>query len=95
MSSETKLDAEQICYGGAHRIGGFLYPLERCALIKDESKSYFVFKFKKWDPSYPLWGWQEIGRFTVLGAMIEDRIMSKRRLNAALWHTLGQIRGMV
>jgi hypothetical protein len=40
-------------------------------------------------------GVQEIGRFTVLGAMIEDGIISEQRLHAALWHTLGQIRGMV
>jgi hypothetical protein len=39
-------------------------------------------------------GVQEIGRFTVLGAMIEDGIISENSLHAALWHTLGQIRGM-
>jgi hypothetical protein len=61
---------------------------------KDEGGQYFVFRFTKCDPSYPLWGRQEIGRFTVLSAMIEDGIISEQQLHAALWHTLGQIRGM-
>jgi len=40
-------------------------------------------------------GWKDIGRFTVLGAMIEDGLMSERQLHAALWHTLGKIECMV
>jgi hypothetical protein len=40
-------------------------------------------------------GDQEIGRFTVLGALIEDGIVSEQSLLAALWQELGQIRGMV
>jgi hypothetical protein len=92
MTDQAKLDAEQICNVAAHRISGHLYPsCERCDLSKDESKAYFVFRFMMRDAG----GVQEIGRFTVLAAMIEDGIMSEQRLHAALWHTLGQIRGMV
>ena len=92
MSGKPKLNAEQICLGASHEISNFLrFPFEKCHLSKDESKAYFVFLFTIRD----YYGVEEIGRFTVLGAMIEDSIMSKRQLNAALWHTLGQIRGMV
>ena len=90
MTRETKLN-DRICYGAAHRIRGFLYPRESCDLSRDESGGYFVFRFTMRDRD----GVQEIGRFTVLGAMIEDGIISEQRLHAALWHTLGQIRGMV
>jgi len=71
MSSEPKLNAESICYGGAHRIRGFLRPRESCDLSKDESSGYFVFRFMMRDRD----GVQEIGRFTVLGSMIKDGIM--------------------
>jgi len=92
MSNQPKLDAEQICLDAAHRISRFLYPAcEGFDLSKDESKRYFVFRFMMRDRD----GVQEIGRFTVLGAMIEDGFISERQLHAALWHTLGQIRGMV
>ncbi len=91
MSNETKLDAEQICFGAVHRIRSFVRPLERCDLSRDESKTYFVFRFTMRDRD----GVREIGRFTVLVAMIEDGIISERQLHAALWQTLGQIRGMV
>jgi len=91
MSSETKLDAEQICLGAAHRISRFLYPAESFDLSKDESKAYFVFRFMMRDSD----GVQEIGRLAVLGAMIEDGIISERQLHAHLWQELGQIRGMV
>jgi hypothetical protein len=40
-------------------------------------------------------GVQEIGRLSVLGAMIEDGIISERQLHAHLWQELGHIRGMV
>ncbi len=91
MSNKPKLNAKQICLGAAHRIRSFLYSCENCALCKDQSRAYFVFEFTVRDAD----GWQDTGRFTVLGAMIEDGIMSERQLHAALWHTLGQIRGMV
>ena len=95
MSSETKLNAEQICYRAKWKIQVFLGPfIEDCEVSKDEGGQYFVFRFTKWDTSYP-YGVQETGRFTVLGAAIEDGIISEQRLWAALWHTLGQIRGMV
>jgi hypothetical protein len=95
MSNEPKLDAEQICYRAKWKIQVFLGPfIEDCEVSKDEGGQYFVFRFTKWDISYPR-GVREIGRFAVLGAMIEDGIMSEQRLHAALWHTLGQIRGMV
>jgi hypothetical protein len=94
MSNEPKFNAEQICYRAKGKILKCLEPLiEHCELIKHEDRRYFVFRFTKWDTSYP-YGVQETGRFTVLGAMIEDGIMSEQRLHAALWHTLGQIRGM-
>jgi hypothetical protein len=94
MSSETKLNAEQICYRAKGKIRNFLQPfIEHCELIKDEG-GYFVFKFTKWDVSYPR-GVQEIGRFTVLGAMIEDGIITERQLHSHLWQELGQIRGML
>jgi hypothetical protein len=95
MTNELKLDAEQICYRAKGKIGNFLKPhIEGCELKKDEGGQYFVFRFTKWDV-YSSRGLLEIGRFTVLGAAIEDGIMSERQLHAALWHTLGQIRGMV
>ena len=96
MTSQRKFNAEQICYRAKGKILNYLEPvIEHCELIKVEGGQYFAFKFTKWDPSYPLWGRKEIGRFTVLGAMIEDGIISEQQLHAALWHTLGQIRGML
>jgi hypothetical protein len=91
MSSETKLNAERICFVAAQRIRIFLHPRESCELNKDESKAYFVFRFIMRDRN----GDQEIGRFTVLGALIEDGIVSEQSLLAALWQELGRIRGMV
>jgi hypothetical protein len=89
MSSETKLNAEQICFSGAQRIRGFLYHDESCYLSKDASGLYFVFEFTMRDHN------EEIGRFTVLGALIEDGIISERELHAHLWQELGRIRGML
>jgi len=91
MSSEPKVNAWRICLGAQIRIRGFLYPRESCNLIKDESGTCFVFQFTVRDFD----GVQETGSFAVLGATIEDGIISEQRLRAALWHTLGQIRGMV
>ena len=91
MSKQTKFNAEQICLGAAHRMRSFLRYLERCDLSRDESGSYFVFRFTIRD----YYGAEEIGRFAVLGAMIEDGVMSEQRLHAALWQELGRIRGMV
>jgi hypothetical protein len=67
-----------------------LYPAESFDLSKDESGGYFVFRFLMRDAD----GVQEIGRFYVLGAAIEDGIISEQRLHAALWQQLGKIRGM-
>ena len=95
MNSETKLDAEQICDRARGKIRNFLQPfVEDCKVSKDEGGRYFVFKFTTWDIGHP-WGVREIGRFTVLGALIEDDIISERALHAHLWQELGQIRGMV
>jgi hypothetical protein len=91
MTNEPKLDAEQICHGAAHSIRSYLYPLEKCKLSKDASGLYFVFRFTMRDRD----GVQEIGRLSVLGAMIEDGIISERQLHAHLWQELGHIRGMV
>jgi hypothetical protein len=91
MSNQPKLDAEQICIKASHRISVFLYPAESFDLSKDESGGYFVFRFLMRDAD----GVQEIGRLSVLGAMIEDGVMSERALHAHLWQELGQIRGMV
>jgi hypothetical protein len=91
MSDQPKLNAEQICCGAAHLIRQFLRPGESCDLLKDESMAYFVFSFTVRDRD----GVREIASLSVLGAMIEDGVMPERRLWAALWHTLGQIRGMV
>ena len=95
MSDQPKLNAEQICYRAKGKILNCLQPLiEHCELIKDEGGQYFVFKFTKWNIDHPQ-GLLETGRFAALGAMIEDGIISEQQLHAALWHTLGQIRGMV
>ncbi len=95
MSSETKLDAERICYRAKGKILNFLRsPVEHCDVIKCEGGQYFVFKFTKWDVSYPE-GAREIGRLTVLGEMIEDGIVLERELHAHLWQELGRIRGML
>jgi len=91
MSNQPKLNAEQICIGAAHRISRFLHPAESFDLSKDESKAYFVFRFTMRDYDEVL----EIGRFAVLGEMIEDGIISEQQLHAALWQELGRIRGMV
>jgi hypothetical protein len=91
MSSEPKLNAEHICLNASNRISIFLRPGESCTLLKDESMAYFVFSFTVRDRD----GVREIASLSVLGAMIEDGIISERALHAHLWHTLGQIRGMV
>ena len=91
MSNQPKLNAEHICYRAKEKIRNLLRTFtEDCELGKDESKAYFVFRFTIRD----FYGVEEIGRFSVLGAMIEDGIISEQQLYAALWHTLGQIRGM-
>jgi hypothetical protein len=91
MSSETKLNAEQICLSASHRISIFLRPGESCDLLKDQSMAYFVFSFTVRDRD----GVREIASLTVLGEMIEDGIISNQQLLASLWHTLGKLRGMV
>ena len=91
MSNETKLNAEQICLNASNRISIFLRPGESCDLLKDESMAYFVFSFTVRDRD----GVREIASLSVLGAMIEDGIISERSLHAALWQELGRIRGMV
>jgi hypothetical protein len=90
MSNQPKFNAEQICLGAQIRICRFLHPGESCVLIKDESMAYFVFSFEIREAD----GVREIGSLSVLGAMIEDGIMSEQRLHAALWQELGKIRGM-
>jgi hypothetical protein len=91
MSSETKLDAEQICLNASNRISIFLRPGESCELLKDESMAYFVFSFTVRNRESV----REIASLSVLGAMLEDGIISERSLHAALWQELGHIRGMV
>jgi hypothetical protein len=91
MSSETKFNAEQICLNASNRISIFLRPGESCDLLKDQSMAYFVFSFTVRDRD----GVREIASLSVLGAMIEDGIISERSLHAALWQELGRIRGMV
>ncbi len=91
MSNQPKFNAKHICLSAAKRISGFLRPCEMCALCKDESRAYFVFQFTARDAD----GWKYTGRFSVLGAMIEDGIISERELHAHLWQELGHIRGMV
>ena len=91
MSNQPKLNAQHICFKAENSIRSFLRPRERCELSKDASGSYFVFTFTMRDRD----GVQEIGRLSVLGAMIEDGIISERQLHAHLWQELGHIRGMV
>jgi hypothetical protein len=91
MSKRTRFNAEQICINASHRISLFLYPSESFELNKDESGGYFVFRFLVRESD----GIYETGRFTVLGALIEDGIVSEQSLHAALWQELGRIRGMV
>jgi hypothetical protein len=91
MSSKTKLNAEQICLNASNRISIFLRPGESCDLLKDESMAYFVFSFTVRDRD----GVREIASLSVLGALIEDGIISERALHAHLWQELGKIRGMV
>jgi hypothetical protein len=90
MTNEPKFNAEQICYGAVQRMRRFLDPGESCDLSKDESKAYFVFRFTIRDAE----GVREVARLSVLGAMIEDGIISERALHAHLWQELGRIRGM-
>jgi hypothetical protein len=91
MTNEPKFNAERICFVAAQRIRSFLHPRESCDLSKDKSKAYFVFRFTIRDAD----GVREIARLSVLGAMIEDGIISERALHAHLWQELGRIRGMV
>ena len=91
MTNEPKLNAERICFVAAQRIRSFLYPRESCELSKDESNAYFVFRFMASDADDV----REIARVSVLGALIEDGIISERELHAHLWQELGRIRGMV
>jgi hypothetical protein len=91
MSSETKFNAEQICLNASNRISIFLRPGESCDLLKDESMAYFVFSFTVRDRD----GVRKIASLSVLGALIEDGIISERALHAHLWQELGKIRGMV
>jgi hypothetical protein len=91
MSSEPKLNAEQICLDAVQRIRRFLRPGESCILLKDESMAYFVFSFQIREADSV----REIASLSVLGAIIEDGIISERALHAHLWQELGQIRGMV
>jgi hypothetical protein len=91
MSSEPKLNAEQICLNASHRISFFLYPAESFDLSKDESGGYFVFRFLVREND----GVYETGKLSVLGALIEDGIISEQSLHAALWQELGKTRGMV
>jgi hypothetical protein len=91
MSSEPKLNAEQICLNASHRISFFLYPAESFDLSRDESKAYFVFRFTVRDRDSV----REIASLSVLGAMIEDGIISEQSLHASLWQELGRIRGML
>jgi hypothetical protein len=91
MSNQPKFNAEQICLNASNRISIFLKPGESCCLLKDESMAYFVFSFTVRDRD----GVRETGRFTVLGALIEDGIISEQSLHAALWQELGKTRGMV
>ena len=91
MSNQPKLDAEQICLNAVQRISIFLKPGESCDLLKDESMAYFVFSFTIRESDVV----REIASLSVLGAMIEDGIISEQRLHAALWQELGRIRGMV
>jgi hypothetical protein len=90
MSKRTRFNAEQICYGAVQRMRRFLDPGESCDLSKDESKAYFVFRFTIRDAE----GVREIARLSVLGAMIEDGVISENSLHAHLWQELGRIRGM-
>ena len=90
MSSETKFNAEQICFVAAQKIRGFLHPAEICDLSKDESKAYFVFRFMARDAGDV----REIARVSILGALIEDGIISENALHAHLWQELGKIRCM-
>jgi hypothetical protein len=91
MNSEPKFNAEQICLDASNRISIFLRPGESCILLKDESMAYFVFSFTVRYRD----GVREIASLSVLGAMIEDGIISERALHAHLWQELGRIRGMV
>jgi hypothetical protein len=91
MSSETKLNAEQICQLAINKISRYMVPAyDACTLSRDESGRYFVFEFTN---NY--FGDKKSERLTVLVAMIEDGIISKQQLLAALWHTFGKIEGMV
>ncbi len=95
MSSEPKFNAERICDRARGKIRNFLQSfVEDCEVSKDEGGRYFVFKFTTWDIGRAR-GVREIGRFAVLGALIEDGIVSEQSLLAALWQELGRIRGML
>ena len=69
---------------------------EYCELTEDRSEMYLVFRFIRRRPDETT----KSATFTVLKDMIQDGIrqdgiMSEQRLKAALWDTLGRLRGMV
>ena len=91
MSSEPKLNAEQICEQAIYKVSRYLMPsANSCRLIQDESGAYFVFEFTNY-----CFGEKKSQRFTVPVAKIEDGTVSKQQLLTALWLTLGKIEGVL
>jgi hypothetical protein len=90
MTNEPKFNAEQICDQAILEITRHMVPAsDTCTVIRDESGAYFVFELTN-----NCFGEKKSERLTVLAAMIEDGIISNQQLLAALWHTLGKLRGM-
>ena len=85
-----KINAESVCEQARTAIRYHLTQTnENCTLNQDESGRYFVYRFSKW----AAWEWKH-ETYSVRKEMIEDGIISEQRLKAALWNTLGRLRGM-
>ena len=85
-----KVNAESVCERARTAIRYHILTNENCTWGLDEYGMDFVFRFSKWTGNE--WNRET---FSVCREMIEDGIMSEQRLKAALWHTLGKLRGMV
>ena len=91
LSRRHSVDAVHFCEKARTAILWHLNPkAEHCTLAEGEIERCFVFRFAKWDGVF--WKYET---FSVRKEMIEDGIMSEQRLKAALWDSLGRLRGMV
>ncbi len=90
LSRQHSVDAVQVCEQARTAIRRHLNPeTEVCTLREGEIERCFVFRFANWDGFF--WRYET---FSVRKEMIQDGIISAQQLKAALWRTLGRLRGL-